>query len=679
MHNIWTFLLQTATVSLVAALLLAVKALLADKLSLRWQYGVWCVLALRILIPVAPARQILLPVNLWLETLKAAAERQLHSAYSATYTPIGAGAPFPWLTAAPASITDWLLIIYVAGVAFSVAWYTMSYLRLRLSLRHGYQVSEDLSNRIAEICKSLKLRPCKAIEVEGLTSAFVCGILKPVIVLPAGRETDDKILLHELLHLKHWDALQNLFWCALRALHWCNPFVHWVFDRIGNDMESLCDQRMLERLEGEDRRQYGVILLDMVNERYARAPLTSSISNGGRNISRRIAAIVRFKKYPKGMALVSVCIILVLLSPTIAGSANAISNQVYRPGPVTELDAAMAAVRLNRCSTPAAALDAYAKGLIYENGVYIAAASPLSEHAALEAQMRRHVAEDGWVAYHLDSGSELEYIDRSSGFTIYDFVPQPDGGYAATLTFAVSSFLSDDGTLMTNKDGELVCGGVIVPVQVTYSPTDGWTVNESGERSIYIGRYDQMRYPDSVLPWIRQHKAVGKSGTVAVSYHTTYYVENAQGQNSNWSGDVLFGSSSYTNENISFDAEFEYAHISYYVEYEHNFSSPLGSPVDRVTVQAAHFAEDEDPSEIVFEPVTYTSNASGSSNQGTSWANMPVSEGWDGGIFMGSGGSDYGLEDGVAKLPHCCVIEVAWDGKAVERFVFTEEEPHNGN
>ena len=91
MYNIWTFLLQTVTVSLVAALLLAVKALLADKLSPRWQYGVWCVLALRILIPVNPARPILLPVNLWLETLKAAAERHLSSAYSAAYTPLGVG------------------------------------------------------------------------------------------------------------------------------------------------------------------------------------------------------------------------------------------------------------------------------------------------------------------------------------------------------------------------------------------------------------------------------------------------------------------------------------------------------------------------------------------------------------------------------------------------------------
>ena len=50
MGNIWEFLLQTLTVSLAAAVLLIVKYLLADKLSPRWQYGVWGLLALRALI-----------------------------------------------------------------------------------------------------------------------------------------------------------------------------------------------------------------------------------------------------------------------------------------------------------------------------------------------------------------------------------------------------------------------------------------------------------------------------------------------------------------------------------------------------------------------------------------------------------------------------------------------------
>ena len=48
MTNLWAFLLQTLYVTGVGLLLLAIKTLLKDKLSPRWQYAVWSVLALRI-------------------------------------------------------------------------------------------------------------------------------------------------------------------------------------------------------------------------------------------------------------------------------------------------------------------------------------------------------------------------------------------------------------------------------------------------------------------------------------------------------------------------------------------------------------------------------------------------------------------------------------------------------
>ena len=70
MHTIWAFLLQTLSVSLVAAVLLLIKRLMADKLSPRWQYGIWSLLALRIVLPVSMQRHILLPLPLWLETGK---------------------------------------------------------------------------------------------------------------------------------------------------------------------------------------------------------------------------------------------------------------------------------------------------------------------------------------------------------------------------------------------------------------------------------------------------------------------------------------------------------------------------------------------------------------------------------------------------------------------------------
>lgn len=65
MTNLWGFLLQTSYITLVGGLLLLVKWLLRDKLPPRWQYLVWVILAVRIVIPVNTTGNIvLLPLPL---------------------------------------------------------------------------------------------------------------------------------------------------------------------------------------------------------------------------------------------------------------------------------------------------------------------------------------------------------------------------------------------------------------------------------------------------------------------------------------------------------------------------------------------------------------------------------------------------------------------------------------
>lgn len=517
MGNIWEFLLQTLTVSLAAAVLLIVKYLLADKLSPRWQYGVWGLLALRALIPAGMTRQVLLPLPVWVDMWKTAAERGLGSAYASPWSPLDAGSVLPLPSGAPRSLTDWLFLVYVLGVLGWLLWKAAAYARLRLVLRRGTPASAEVSARLAAVCEKYGLRSCRAVEVEGLPTAFVCGVIRPVLALPRGG-ADDKVLLHELLHLKYFDAAQGIFWCLIRALHWCDPFMHYVLDRVGNDLESLCDQRVLERLEGEERREYGGILLGMANAKYARAPGTSSISNGGKNISRRIAAIVRFKLYPRGMALASVCIVLVLAAPLLLGSAGTDIGHMY-PGPQRELDRSLAAARTTRCQTPAAALDTYAKGLIYDNGVFLAAASPFEKHGELYEGMRASRAE-GWVAYHYESEPEQYAIDSGSGYLINNLVCS-EGVCEAELILTVN-YVADleNGGWLKDADGDTLTGLYVVPVRAWEA--EGWVVEETGERQFIAPDglvYDPVslaRWGNDVLPWRDTVSVERECGTVTL-------------------------------------------------------------------------------------------------------------------------------------------------------------------
>lgn len=482
MNNIWSFLVQTLSVSVVALLLLFIKGIMADKLSPRWQYLVWCLFALRVLIPVASNQNIFLPIPIWVEMLKTTIESNLSSVYSSAFSVSDNLSVIPFVSAKPESITDWLMLVYIVGVAVTLFKYAFSYVKLRKILKNGEAISGENVGQINSVKLKYNLKGCRAVEVDGLSTAFVCGIFKPVLAIPKGAILDEKIVLHELLHLKYKDNLQNVFWCILRSLHWCNPLLQYAFNRIGNDMEALCDQRVLERLEGEELRDYGRILLSMANNRFARAAGTTSVSNGGKNIKRRITAIVRFKKYPKGMELVSFCIILVLLTPTVFGATSNYGDEIYNPETKTELYKSMAYTRVEHCGTVAGALDTFARGVIYRNGLCVAIASPEEEQEKIFSQMSKN-ENIRYSYYETIKGYELtNYSYMRDLYRIVNLEKIDDENYKAYLTFYIKQQKDEDVKL-------LFC-----PVNVTYN--NGWRVQMTGDNIAIEGgfnNYDEFR------------------------------------------------------------------------------------------------------------------------------------------------------------------------------------------
>lgn len=432
MTDLWGFLLQTLTASGVAVLLLIIKALFRDKLPPRWQFSIWSILGLILLVPAGfGGRYVLLPWPWLVESAKSL----LFGDYSLTHVL----APIPLVQLKiPAGAAEWLYLIYLSGVLFLAARYTITYICLRLALLRGTPVSENQITRIAEVAKQYGLSSCQAVEVPGLSSAFICGIFRPILALPAGVETDNKIILHELIHLKNKDMGWGLMICFFRCIHWCNPLLQYCADQAGNDLEARCDQQVLEMLEGEERRSYGRILLSMANERYARTPGTSSMANGGLNIRRRIEAIARFKKYPSGMELVSVCAAIILAVPLLLGTQPTTLRSDSTWGSDSHIPILMASARTLYCTTPAGALDAYAKSVLDQNGYYRAMCAPAAQQADIADSMMTRANEfpmwdtglpawpntqSGYAVYHFDSDGENAY----RGMLVIELNYPPDG------------------------------------------------------------------------------------------------------------------------------------------------------------------------------------------------------------------------------------------------------------
>lgn len=471
MVNLWSVLAQTLALSVAALVLLAAKRLFLDKLSPRWQYGVWAILALRALLPAGLLGRTLVPGGrVVLEAARLQVELPLSSALTDPYgvTEVLAPVPlFPRGLPAPGSITDALFYLYAAGVLLLALWFFLSYARLRAAIRRGLSPTPEVLAQVEGVAARYGLKaPRLVVVLPGLESAFVCGPLRPVLALP-GRPVDDKVLLHELLHLRHGDVWAGVGVCALRCLHWCNPLIWYCCDRIQNDCEALCDQRVLERLEGEERRAYGVILLSMADGRYARAPGTSSMANGGRNIKARIQAIARFRRYPAGMALASGCVAVVLALTCLGGTGGAVEV----PGGTDRDALALAQAQLNRPTTVAGALDTYAKALLSDSPLYYAMVLP--------EEGREAVWKDTLVPYQ-----EVELEDSpfwTLGFhwhrpawqaewSVMNLLPDGAEGYTGTLFF---SPLSEDNTYG------------IVYQQVAVRPDgDFWTVEPLGDLTV---------------------------------------------------------------------------------------------------------------------------------------------------------------------------------------------------
>lgn len=682
MTNLWAFLLQTLYVAGVGLLLLAIKTLLKDKLSPRWQYAVWAVLALRILLPAYTGKYyVLLPLPLWVETAKVMVEPHWASAYTNVYEATQVTSPIPWLTGAPVSLSDWLFLLYVVGVVVMLLWYLISWLRLCLLLRQGTPVPADVQEQIERIGKTYACKTCRAIELPGLPSPMVCGVFRPVLALPKGKALDDHVILHELLHLKYKDALQNVFWCFCRALHWCNPIVRLLLNRVGNDMESLCDQRVLERLRGEDRRNYGISLLAMANDKYPRAVGTTSLSNGGKNIAQRIEAIVRFKRYPRGMALASVCVVVVLAASCLVGMVDkeeSLYDMMYF-GPKTDREVAVS--HLNYCTTVAGALDTYAKGIINESSLCLAMATTGETQKEMEALARtgtyRGLPSEIEVYHAIDHDvPSKESVRYQLGYVYYDKMEAPsvrnlqkekDGSYSALLVLYVTQVLDPELHYITDDEGKI--GGQLVFSLKVWKEGVRYVVQQLGDSVLYTEGIAGT-YSPYLVPALKTYAAEGNSGSVVVTCRSSHRVGTY------YTSSGIFGGTSQLREDPDPNAEFWEEVPSYQYQTEYTFS---GSEAEKAALTQV---ESKTKPIGIGGKVIEQSNSYSSRNDSGNFIEWTDGDGryrcskyleglWDGTFVCNGGTSQY------ADPPEAFEVQILWN-KEVKETLTAKEVPTNG-
>lgn len=454
---------------------------------------------------------------------------------------------------------------------------------------------------------------CKCVEVSGLSSAFVCGFYSPVLVLSSESELDEKILRHELLHLKNRDTFWIILVSLCKALHWCNPLLIYCGNQVLNDLEARCDQIVLEMLEGEERRDYGRILLSMANDQYARTPGATCINNGGKAIRQRIEAIARFKRYPAGMRLVSICAAIVLMMPVVVG-VRAVS--LYETGSITMLD--LASARTVYCTTPAGAFDCYAKAV-------------LTGKDALRVMCAPESMQDDLAKVFGEWEPELP-VDSiiQSGYYIYNIV-YTDDGYEGLLVLQLST---------PPAKGKLLIG--YQPLRVS-KENARWVVAE-------LDNFQTVEVPaSSIINWecweLPSLRYVGRyeDFEIEMRVQTVYDVDN-------WvysSG--FFGGSSSFDLTPKPNAEFSQVAISQNKTITHLGTQEQRDEITHIGLGYEPVMEGEEPPD---KTEIYKHQASSiSSTDGSSWSNRTMDSGWGPVLDLLGGGSKFPADMYLEELP----------------------------
>lgn len=323
------------TSALLILAVLAVRAALKGRLSLRIRYALWAVVLLRLLLPVqlpwslpaAPARLTAeLPYQLTHPTTYFDPPGLASDAVSTrmrTYTE--ADPPYGVLTQTlPGGEEVSTTVPYLSRYQVLLLWWWGGVL-----LTGGVAAACNL--RFAWMLRRRR-RPCPAQSplpvyvVEGLSSPCLAGLFRPAVYLPPEVAADETalghVLAHELTHYAHRDHLWGAARCVCLALHWYDPLV-WLAARLSKeDGELACDEGAVRRLGEAQRVPYGKTLVGLVARRSGPAGLltgSTTMTGGGRAVRRRVELLARPPRAGRAALCAAVSVLAVCLLCAFAG------------------------------------------------------------------------------------------------------------------------------------------------------------------------------------------------------------------------------------------------------------------------------------------------------------------------------------------------------------------------
>lgn len=267
----------------------------------------WALTALRLMLPLAPSSRFSV-FNLPLFRQQTAAPEMSQTGILPVQSVPMQPVPAAQQTAQSVTIPPYVLIWICGAVAVFLVF---AILHLYASRKYRFAMKIELP---FDLPKHTQVK-----QMEGLSSPLTYGVFRPVILLPLEMAKDtercERVIAHELSHIRHHDIAAKWFYLLVTAVHWFNPFAWFLYYYATQDMEMRADADAIKTLGGEHR-AYAELLVE-AEERKLRGYLTMGLSFS--STGKRLRAIVKGKASKAASTLTAVLLAAVLLTVCCTG------------------------------------------------------------------------------------------------------------------------------------------------------------------------------------------------------------------------------------------------------------------------------------------------------------------------------------------------------------------------
>lgn len=369
-----TVLSLSCSATLLIVPLVLLRPVLRAHLSKQWQYYIWLVVAVRLLVPFAAAPNLMgtffqgigngigraeyaLPAGE--DTFSAPAYLNdgggVQDYFSKEKTDAQAGADtlsnkrtmfrvwnnlgLCWLVTA--------LILWIRKITIYQSF--VKYVRAGCAQVADIDLLESFG-RLVEQCK-VKM-PVELYTNRLISSPILIGFFRPCIVLPtAGLSATafQYIILHELTHYKRRDMFYKWLIQLIVCIHWFNPFIRLMNREVELACELSCDEAILKGLNRQERCDYGDTLLNALENSGSYKSATASVTLGesGKQLKERLDAIAGFQKRSKSARMAAAFLTLAVCLGGAAAGAYAAPASARQEETLQAKPPAIGALTLN--------------------------------------------------------------------------------------------------------------------------------------------------------------------------------------------------------------------------------------------------------------------------------------------------------------------------------------------